>query len=308
MLKAIPMRSIKKLLTFTCLSISTSFTFAHHNSANIEHAQGVQVISNVPQKVATFDLATLDTMDTLGIDVFGLPKALAKEHLAKYNTPKYTNIGSLFEPDYEVIAASQPDLVIVAARSAKAYDNLSELAPTIDLTIDTANYLNQVKKVSHSIADIFHKQALLETKLNEIDANIATVQQLASKAGNGLIILTNGGKITAYGPNSRFGWLHNDLSITPAISAISAATHGDPISFEFILQTDPDWLFVIDRDAAIGKQGAAKALLDNPLINKTKAAKNEHIVYLNSFNWYILSGGLNALAKSVDEVLAALQQ
>ena len=302
------MNSIKKLLTFTCLSISTSFTFAQHNTAKIEHAQGVMAIADIPQKVATFDLATLDTMDALGIDVFGLPKALAKEHLAKYNTPKYTNIGSLFEPDYEVIAANQPDLVIVSARSAKAYDSLSQLAPTIDLTIDTAHYLNQLKKVSHSIADIFHKQLLLETKLNDIDAKIAKVQKLASKAGNGLIILTNGGKITAYGPNSRFGWLHNDLGITPAIKDISAATHGDPVSFEFILQTNPHWLFVIDRDAAIGKQGAAKALLDNPLISKTKAAQNNHIVYLDSFNWYILSGGLNALAKSVNEVLAALQR
>ena len=302
------MNSFKKLLTFTCLSISTSFTFAEHNTTKIEHAQGVKVIAEVPKKVATFDLATLDTMDTLGIDVFGLPKALAKQHLTKYNTPKYTNIGSLFEPDYEVVAANQPDLIIVAARSASAYDSLSQLAPTIDLTIDTADYLNQVKKNSHSIADIFHKQAILKTKLNDIDSNITKVKQLASKAGNGLIILTNGGKITAYGANSRFGWLHNDLGITPAIKDISAATHGDPISFEFILQADPDWLFVIDRDAAIGTQGAAKALLDNPLISKTKAAQNNHIVYLDSFNWYILSGGLNAFAKSVNEVLAALQR
>ena len=38
-----------------------------------------------------------------------------------------------------------------------------------------------------------------------------------------------------------------------ADSAIQADTHGQQISFEYILEKNPDWLFVIDRDAGIGR-------------------------------------------------------
>ena len=46
------------------------------------------------------------------------------------------------------------------------------------------------------------------------------------------------------------------------------SNHGQAISFEFIAQTDPDWLFVIDRDAAIGREGtSAQRMLDLSLIH-----------------------------------------
>ncbi|EPJ51727.1 MAG: hypothetical protein OFPI_16730 [Osedax symbiont Rs2] len=298
-----------KISTLFLVALSLSVTaLPSVAEVTIEHAQGTAIFTQTPSKVITFDLASLDTLDALNVEVLGLPQAFASGSLKKYKSANYINAGSLFEPDLEVIAAQQPDLVIVATRSAKAYKSLSALAPTIDLSIWGANYLEQFKATSTKIAQIFNRQEELKSKLDDIDTQVAQIQQLAKSAGNALFILTNGGKISAYGPGSRFGWLHDDLGITPAIADIKAATHGDPISFEFILKTDPDWIFVLDRDAAIGKgSGAAKALLDNELINKSKAAQNRQIVYLNGANWYILAGGVNAVAASVTEVLTALK-
>ena len=305
-IKGATMKKINLLMVAFTLSVAALQSSAE---VTIEHAQGTAVFTQTPSRVITFDLASLDTLDALNVDVLGLPQAFASGSLAKYKSAEYINAGSLFEPDLEVIAAQQPDLVIVATRSAKAYKSLSALAPTIDMSIWGANYLQQFKATSTKIAQIFDRQAELQIKLERIDAQVAQIQQLAKSAGNALFILTNGGKISAYGPGSRFGWLHDDLGITPAIADIKAATHGDPISFEFILKTNPDWIFVLDRDAAIGKgSGAAKALLDNELINKSKAAQNRQIIYLDGANWYILAGGLNAVAASVNEVLAALKQ
>lgn len=58
---------------------------------------------------------------------------------------------------------------------------------------------------------------------------------------------------------------------------------------EFILNANPDWLFVLDRDNAIGRtEGqSAQQVLDNPLIHKTKAWQNDRIVYLDSASLYI---------------------
>ena len=90
-------------------------------------------------------------------------------------------------------------------------------------------------------------------------------------------------------------------------AGLSVSNHGQAISYEFIAQTDPDWLFVIDRDAAIGREGSpARSMLDNALIRPTKAWKNGRVVYLNNYNWYLLgSAGLDAMQQSVDEVARA---
>ena len=91
---------------------------------------------------------------------------------------------------------------------------------------------------------------------------------------------------------------------------MQVAGHGQAISFEFILKTNPDWLFVLDRDAAIGREGAsASKLLDNPLVNATKAAKKKQIVYLNSANWYLLGNASpGSLHDDVTQLINAFSQ
>jgi len=74
------------------------------------------------------------------------------------------------------------------------------------------------------------------------------------------------------------------------------------------LRHDPDWLFVIDRDAAIGTEGAQPAaqVLDNELMHQTKAWQQGHVVYLDPFNWYIISGaGLSSANEMLDEIASA---
>jgi len=76
------------------------------------------------------------------------------------------------------------------------------------------------------------------------------------------------------------------------------------VSFEYLLKANPDWLFVLDRDAAIGRNGAsARKLLDNKLVHATKAWRNQRIVYLNAANWYLLSNsGPGALKENLKQL------
>jgi hypothetical protein len=63
-------------------------------------------------------------------------------------------------------------------------------------------------------------------------------------------------------------------SAKPAIDNLTVARHGQVVSFEFLLKTNPDWLFVIDRDVAIGQDGkTAQQLLDNPLVRHQGLAR-----------------------------------
>lgn len=118
--------------------------------------------------------------------------------------------------------------------------------------------------------------------------------------------MTSGGRLEALGPGSWFGTLYNDFGVQPATRKLDNGPHGQVVSSEFILQIDPDWLFVIDRDAAIGQTGAsARQLLDNELVRQTRTWKAGHVVYLDPVTWYIVGDGLTALQTMVDEVFTA---
>lgn len=278
-------------------------------SIPVKHARGETAVPANPTKTVVLDLAVLDTLHTLGVDVTGVPAAAKlPPQLEQYADKRYLKVGSMFEPNYEVIHAAAPQVIFVAGRSAPKYDELSRLAPTVDLTVDAKDLVGSVIRNAELLAAIYGKQAQAREKIDALRASIAALHGKAGAAGTGLIVLTTGGKMSAYGPGSRFGVIHDAFGVKPATAGLSVSNHGQAISYEFIAQTDPDWLFVIDRDAAIGREGSpARSMLDNALIRPTKAWKNGRVVYLNNYNWYLLgSAGLDAMQQSVDEVARAL--
>jgi ABC-type enterochelin transport system, periplasmic component len=275
---------------------------------SVPHAQGVTVLEKTPEAVLVFDLAALDTLDTLGVPVKGVPQGVKPDYLKKYDDDAYLKIGSLFEPDLETVAAAAPDLIVVGGRSAAKYADLAAIAPTVDMTSDFRAYLDSAEERIRALAAIFGKEGEAERRLDALRASIAAVREKAADAGTALVVLTTGGRMSAYGPGSRFGVIHTDFGFKPAAPDLDVATHGQAISYEFIRETDPDFLFVVDRDAAVGQHGqAAAAMLDNDIIRQTKAAKSGRIVYLKPDNWYLSGTGLSALQLTVDEIAAALR-
>ena len=275
----------------------------------VTHAQGETTVPVQPKRVLTFDFAALTTMDALDVEVWGLPKENLPGSLEQYSSDEYENIGTLFEPDYEAVQAAEPDLIIVAGRSAAVYPELSKIAPTVDLSNDAADFRASVVENAETLGRIFDREDEVDEMVAALNDSIAEVQDVAADAGTGLILMTNAGEVSAFGPGSRFGFLHDDLGVTPAIEDVEAATHGEAVSFEFLLETNPDWLFVVDRDAATGEStDAAKAVLDNEIVKQTTAYKNDHIVYVDPVAWYIVNGGLTTLQAMTDEVAAALDE
>ncbi len=273
----------------------------------VTHAQGETTLPSRPKIVFTLDYSALDNLDALGVEVAGVPGSLMPPSLSKYNDAKYTKIGTLFEPDYEAINAAKPDLIIVAARSAPKLKELSRIAPTIDLTTDENDFLASALRHVRTLGRIFGKEADVEARIGKIESDAKILRERARDAGRGLIILTTGGRMSAYGPRSRFGVLHNEFGITPAVPDLDRAVHGQGVSFELILKANPDWLFVIDRDTAIGRAGQPAAkLLDNPLVARTNAWKKGHVTYLDPVRWYLVGGSLVSIQANLDQITRAL--
>jgi iron complex transport system substrate-binding protein len=136
----------------------------------VQHKQGETKVSENPAKVITFDLAALDTLDALGVEIDGLPGTNLPEYLGKYAGDAYLKVGSLSEPDYEAVAAAAPDLIIVAGRSSAAYPELAKIAPTIDLSNDWADFEASIKANSRTLGEIFDKTEEIEAMIAELDA------------------------------------------------------------------------------------------------------------------------------------------
>jgi iron complex transport system substrate-binding protein len=293
------------LLTVTACGGSATATPADEaTTITVEHAQGSTANVPVnPEKVFTFDLGVLDTLDALGVEPAGVPEAAYPETLSKYADAKYSKIGSLKEPDFEAVSAGEPDLIIISGRTAGAYEELSKIAPTIDLSIDAAQPMESFKAQTEKLGTIFDKAADVEEKLAAVDATISDTKAKAADAGKGLIVLTSGGELTAYGAGSRFGIIHDVLGVPTAADVKVDGSHGEAISFEYIKQANPDILYVINRDTAVGTEAsAANPILDNELVQSTNAAKNNKVVNLDPAGWYVVGYGLNNIKAMVDAV------
>ncbi|MBO1025826.1 siderophore ABC transporter substrate-binding protein [Ochrobactrum sp. SD129] len=276
----------------------------------VKHAQGETTVATNPEKVVVFDFATLDNLDRLGVKIIGVPGSIAfPEYLKKYDGADYAKVGTLFEPDYEAVNAAEPDLIIVGGRSAAKYGELAKIAPTIDLTVPAKEFISGTEANIEKLGQIFGKETEAKAEVDKLNSELAALKEKTKGKGKGLMILTSGGKISAYGPGSRFGVLHDSFGVEPAAPDLSVGNHGQPVSSEFILETNPDWLFVLDRDAAIGREGtSAKQLLDNELVRQTNAWKNDQVVYLNAQNWYLVGGGLGALHNTIQQLSAAFDK
>lgn len=273
----------------------------------VHHTQGITSVPVKPRVVAVLDIAALDTLSTIGVDVAGVPTLNYPPYLAKFGESRYWKVGSLFEPDYEALNALSPDLIIVGGRSSPKYTQLAKLAPTIDLSPDFQHRVDSAISHAQLLGEIFGKQAEVDRRTSKLRATVEALRAQTSKIGTGLLVMTSGGRIAALGPNSWFGTLYNDFGVQPVTRKLDDGPHGQVISSEFILETNPDWLYVIDRDAAIGEKGAsAQQLLDNELVRQTKAWKAGHVVYLDPVAWYIVGDGLTALQSMADEVSLAI--
>lgn len=287
--------------------LAASLGSAATAEVTVPTALGDVTLPATPEKVVVYDLPALDTLVALGVTPLGVPEKLYVDYLDDA-TKGATTVGTLFEPSLETLAGLAPDLVVLGGRSAAQKSAVEQVAPAIDMTIGE-ELLPDARARIQTYGELFGKTDKAAEMLAALDAKIAAVALAGKDQGNAMVVMTNGPKLAVYGATSRFGWLHDATGMAPATTQINEANHGDAVSYEFIAEADPDWLFVIDRGAAVGDTGqSAKATLDNPLVQGTKAWKAGNVVYLNSADAYISAGGYTSTMRLLDQLQAALSK
>lgn len=272
----------------------------------IETARGPAEIER-PERVVVFDIAALDTIEALGVMPVGVPDNLFAFPWLDTVKESAEPVGTLFEPNFEAVAALEPDLIVIGGRSASQFDALSAIAPTIDMTISGGGSLaGDARARLLAYGTLFGKEDAAAELAAGLDQALADARAATAGKGDALVLLTNGTKLSAFGPGSRFGWVHTDLDLPAAATTTYEGSHGEGVSFEFVQKVNPDWIVVIDRAMAVGQEGqSARATLDNPLVHETTAWKEDHFVFLDPASMYIAGGGVRALSGLLGEITAA---
>ncbi|MBY6092446.1 siderophore ABC transporter substrate-binding protein [Maritimibacter alkaliphilus] len=267
-------------------------------------AAGPMTLDAKPETIIALDLPAVDTLTALGVTLAGVPTPLYVDYLSDIEAPA---AGTLFEPNYELIAATQPDLIIAGGRSQAQVEPLSQIAPTADMTLgfdavaDGRARLATYGKLTGTEAKAAELDAALEAKLEKARA-------LVADHGNALILMTNGPKLSVYGKDSRFGWIHSELGWPQAVEDIDGSSHGEAVSFEYLAKANPDTLIVVDRAQAIGADDAnARTTLDNELVHGTKAWQSGRVIFLPAADSYIAGGGIQSLNRTLDVLIGALE-
>lgn len=265
-------------------------------------------LDKIPEKVVVFDNGFLDTLDALGVNPTAVVQDSLPSYLSNYKDSTYVNAGTLFEPDYEKLSEINPDIIFISGRASAAYAELSKIAPTVYIGVDNKNFLESFKANTELAGKIFGKEKAAADAISAYEAKVEEVKGKATASEEkALIVLGSEGALSAYGSGSRFGVIHDVFGVKAADEKVKVGTHGDNVSFEYVRETNPDILFVVDRDAVVNENGESgtKAAIENEIVSATNAVKNGKVFYLDPEVWYLSGGGLQSETLKVEDVLKA---
>ncbi|MGN5956081.1 siderophore ABC transporter substrate-binding protein [Sphingobacterium lactis] len=275
------------------------------DTIQVSHKLGQTTLQLNPDRVVAMDIGALETMHELGVKAVGTPRKFIPAYLSTLkDNPDIADVGSVVEPDFEAIAALNPNLILISTRQERFYDELKDIAPTVFVGTDNKNYFESFENNVKLIGRIFQKEDLALEKLKTIEQKVKTAQDRYSQDPNkGLFLIYNNGKFSAFGKGSRFGFIHDVLQIKPLMDLDDESVHGQRVSNELVAERNPDYLFIVDRNAAVVGKKANKQDVENRLIQQTNAFKNKKIFYLDPEVWFISGGGLTSVNLMLDDIL-----
>lgn len=312
------MKKSKLLILISVIAVFTLMVTACSNSSNetnqptineqakvsepktveISDVHGTVTVPVNPKNVVALDNRTFETLSDWGIKLAAVPKGVMPEDSPYVADESVLDIGNHREPNLEIIAAVEPELVIIGQRFAQYYEDIKALVPNaavIDLNFDVSemtdtpgeNLVNGLKDATIDLGKIFDKNEEAEKLVAEFDKAIENVKSSYNGTDRIMSVIVSGGNIGFSAPYSGRVWgpMYEIFGWVPALHIDSTTSdhQGDEISVEAIAQSNPDWIFVLDRDAAVSSTTdavPAQDVIDNsPALKNTKAVSEGKIVY-----------------------------
>ena len=227
----------------------------------------------------------------MGCALVAAPKKLIPTTVTAFNGEDVADVGIHRDPNLEALVAAEPDLIISGQRFSKFDAQIKELAPDVPLINleprDGKPFNEELIREVTELGEIFGKQDEAKKLVDDFNASIERAKKAYDGSSTVMAVDVSGGNIgyVAPGKGRTWGPVFDLLGLKPALEVEgSTDSHtGDDISVEAIAEANPAWIFVLDRDAAITKDGsntpAETVINGNAALQNVAALQNKHVVY-----------------------------
>ena len=288
------------------------------SSVTVEDNRGTLTLDSPPASVVALDNRTFETLSDWGIQLAAAPVALMPATNPYSEDASIADIGLHSEPNLELIVAAEPDVVVIGQRFTQYYDDIAALVPEATLIEldprDGEPFAEELKRQVTVLGEVFGKQDEAATLAAEYDAALARVTAAYDPEQTAMAVNVSGGEIgfIAPGQGRTLGPIFADAGLTPALEVEeSSGNHeGDEISVEAIDASNPEWILVLDRSAAIDADTpeftpAAEIIEASDALRNVPAVQEGQIVYLPADTY--LNEGIQTYTEFLNDFADALE-
>lgn len=283
-------------LAMTACSASAPETTATTSAATtvtVEDNNGTETVQLPPHSVVALDNRTFETLADWGVKLSAAAVTLMPATVSYKSDASIVDIGLHTEPNLEALVAVEPDLIINGQRFSQHQQAITELVP--DATVldleprEGEPFDEELKRQVTTLGEVLGKQDEAKELVDELDEAIERARAAYDDADTVMAVSTSGGEIGYLAPSvgRTLGPAYDILGLTPALEVADASDNhrGDDISVEAIAAANPDWLLVMDRDAAIAADDpdyapASDILENSEALTGVTAIQEDRLVYM----------------------------
>lgn len=261
------------------------------STVTVEDNHGTHTVATPLTSVVAADNNSFQTLADWGVTLAAAPRTLMPTTISYKADESIVDLGNHREPNLEAVVAVEPELIITGSRFAQYRDDFASLVPDAEvLDLDARDgqpFDAELKRRVDVLGTVFAKQAQASALGEALDAAVARVKGAYQPGQRVMSVIVSGGEIGYSAPHvgRTFGPVYDVLGLTPALELEGADDdhQGDDISVEAIAASNPDWILVMDRDAAIAtedSQPAAEVIEHSEALRNVTAITAGHVVYM----------------------------
>lgn len=237
-----------------------------------ENPSRIVDISGSSEELAILGYTPVATANVDSYDIENVPAYMAED----FKDVKIVGHSMSDTMDIEMIIESEPDLIIMAPRQEKIYDELKEIAPVVMLE----DYSNDWEKNLEQVAKLFEKEDEAKKWLDSYYAEAKKIGDEIKKSKGDksyVVALASSGQFMIFTQGGMGTILKEDMNLKqpgnmPKQDSITLPT----VSIEGLSEIDADNIIVI------GMESDKKDLEKDSVFNEIRAVKDGNFVFLNA--------------------------
>ncbi len=257
---------------------------------------GNDVIVESADSVVVTDNRAFGILSSWGITPSAAPRTIMSPNNPWTANEEILDTGSHAEPNFDQVIVADPTLIINGYRYNDHADKMKQAAPEaafIDMTNTELTPVEYATAQVELLGQLFCQEDEATALIEQFDEAVAAGRDAYDPTMTVMGLVTNANEIRYSNPNDGRGAsvFFELLELTPALDTAGTTNHqGDDISIEAIAQANPDFLIVLDRDAAVstgGESTPALELINGSTALSTVPAVENQAIYILPADFYL---------------------